>query len=178
MRYLGAEEVTTYNITSRLFQVILVIESLISAPMWPLFIDAYVKKDKNWIISMYKKLNILFVVAILGTILLIFIAPIIIKIWLGKELIFPKYLLLFWGVFIINRIWGDMYCIFINATNKVKLQMYLYMIGAFINIPLSIYLIKNFNLGSTGVILATNISLLPITIGMPIQTYNLIKKIK
>lgn len=178
MRYLGAEEVATYSIVSRLFQVILVIESLISAPMWPLFIDAYVKKDKNWIISMYKKLNILFIISILGTVVLILTAPIIIKIWLGKELILAKYLLLFWGIFIINRIWGDMYCIFINATNKVKLQMYLYMIGAFINIPLSICLIKNFNLESSGVILATNISLLPIAIGMPIQVYFIVRKLK
>lgn len=178
MKYLGAEEVATYNIISRLFQAILIIEVLVSAPMWPLFIDAYVKNDKKWIIKIYKKLNLLFLLAIVGTGVLIVITPLVLKIWIGRELIIPKYLTLLWGVFIINRIWGDIYCIFTNATNKIKIQMYLYMIGAFINIPLSIFLIKKFALGSSGVILATNISLLPISIIIPIQVYKIIKNMK
>lgn len=178
MRYLGAEEVATYNVVSRLFQAILLIEALISAPMWPLFIDAYVKNDKKWIIGIYKKLNLLFLVAVLGVIVAIFIAPLLIKIWIGKELVLSKYLILFWGIFIINRIWGDIYCIFTNATNKIKLQMCMYILGAIINIPLSIYLLKYLNLGSSGVILATNISLLPISIIIPIQVYKIIKNMK
>ena len=178
MKYLGAEEVATYSIVSRLFQTILIIEALISVPMWPLFIDAYVKNDKKWIIKIYKKLNLLFLLAIVGTGLLIVITPLVLKIWIGRELIIPKYLTLLWGVFIINRIWGDIYCIFTNATNKIKIQMYLYMIGAFINIPLSIFFIKKFALGSSGVILATNISLLPISIVIPIQVYRIIKNMK
>lgn len=178
MRYLGAEEVATYNIISRLFQVILVIEALISAPMWPLFIDAYVKNDKKWIIKMYKKLNLLFLLAIVGTGVLITITPLILKIWIGRKLIIPKCLTLLWGIFIINRIWGDIYCIFINATNKIKLQMWLLVLGAVINIPLSIYLLKHLKLGSSGVILASNISLLPISIIIPIQVYKIIKNMK
>ena len=178
MRYLGAEEVATYNIISRLFQAILIIEALVSAPMWPLFIDAYVKNDKNWIVKIYKKLNLLFLLAMLGTGLLIVITPLILKVWVGRELIIPKYLTLLWGVFIINRIWGDIYCIFTNATNKIKLQMWLLIFGAVINIPLSIFFIKKFALGSSGVILATNISLLPISIIIPIQVYKIIKNMK
>ncbi|MGK4199421.1 lipopolysaccharide biosynthesis protein [Fusobacterium sp. HC1336] len=178
MRYLGAEEVATYSIISKLFQAILIIETLISAPMWPLFIDAYVKSDKKWIIKIYKKLNLLFFLTILGVGLLIVITPLILKIWIGKELIIPKYLTLFWGIFILNRIWGDIYCVFTNATNKIKLQMWLLILGAVINIPLSIYLLKYLNFGSSGVILATNVSLLPISIIIPIQVYKIIKNMK
>ncbi len=47
-KYIGANEVTTYSIVSKLFQILLILEGLISAPMWTLFIDAYVKKDKNY----------------------------------------------------------------------------------------------------------------------------------
>ena len=178
MRYLGAEEVATYDIISKLFQAILVIESLISAPMWPLFIDAYVKNDKNWIIKIYIKLNLLFLVAILGVTIVVYIAPLLIKIWIGKDLVFPKYLILFLGIFTINRIWGDIYCIFTNATNKIKLQMWLLILGAVINIPLSIFFIKKFSFGSSGVILATNISLLPVSVIIPIQVYKIIKNMK
>ena len=178
MRYLGAEEVATYDIISKLFQAILVIESLISAPMWPLFIDAYVKNDKNWIIKIYIKLNLLFLVAILGVTIVVYIAPLLIKIWIGKDLVFPKYLILFLGIFTINRIWGDIYCIFTNATNKIKLQMWLLILGAVINIPLSIFFSKKFSFGSSGVLLATNISLLPVSVIIPIQVYKIIKNMK
>lgn len=56
--------------------------------------------------------------------------------------------------------------------------MYLYVIEAILNIPLTIYFIKNLNMGSSGAILATNICMLPLAVAMPIQAYYILKKIK
>lgn len=176
-KYIGTEEVTTYNIVSKLFQILLILEGLISVPMWTLFIDAYVKKDKKWIKKAFINLNLLFLLLILGVILMIYILPYIVKIWIGQELIYPKYLILFWGLFILNRVYGDIYMIFINATGKIKLQMYLYILGAIVNIPLTIYFIKFLNMGSSGAILATNICMLPLATIMPIQAYYILKKV-
>lgn len=176
-KYIGTEEVTTYNIVSKLFQILLILEGLISVPMWTLFIDAYVKKDKKWIKEAFVNLNLLFLLLILGIMIMIYILPYIVKIWIGQELIYPKYLILFWGLFILNRVYGDIYMIFINATGKIKLQMYLYILGAIVNIPLTIYFIKFLNMGSSGAILATNICMLPLAIIMPIQAYYILKKV-
>lgn len=175
-KYLGTDEVTVYSIVFKLFQVLLTLEALISSPMWTLFIDAYIKKDKKWIKKAFINLNLLFLLLIIGVVIMIYILPYIIKFWIGQELIYPKYLILFWGLFILNRVYGDIYMIFINATGKIKLQMYLAVLGAIINIPLTIYFIKNLGLGSSGAILATNICLLPLTIIMPIQSYYIFKK--
>lgn len=175
-KYIGANEVTTYSIVSKLFQILLILEGLISAPMWTLFIDAYVKKDKKWIKKAFINLNLLFLLLIIGVIIMIYILPYIVRIWIGQELIYPKYLILFWGLFILNRVYGDIYMIFINATGKIKLQMYLYILGAIVNIPLTIYFIKDLNMGSSGAILATNICMLPLAIIMPIQAYYILKK--
>lgn len=176
MKYIGAEEVTTYNIISKLFQILIILECLISSPMWTLFVDAYVKKDKKWIKKAFINLNLLFLLLILGVIIMIYILPFVVKLWLGQELIYPKYLILFWGLFVLNRVYGDIYMIFINSTGKIKPQMYLSVLGAIINIPLTIYFIKNLNMGSSGAILATNICILPLTIIMPIQVYYILKK--
>lgn len=175
-KYIGANEVTTYSIVSKLFQILLILEGLISAPMWTLFIDAYVKKDKKWIKKAFINLNLLFLLLIIGVIIMIYVLPYIVKIWIGQELIYPKYLILFWGLFILNRVYGDIYMIFINATGKIKLQMYLYLLGAILNIPLTIYFIKNLNMGSSGAIIATNICMLPLAIIMPIQAYYILKR--
>ena len=66
---------------------------------------------------------------------------------------------------------------FINATNKINIQMYIYILGAIINIPLSIFLVKYIG-SSTGVILSTIICFLPLLVVMPMQTKRIIKKIE
>lgn len=177
-KYVGTDAVATYSIVSKLFQTFIVIEGIISAPMWTLFLDSYIKKDKKWIIDMFKKLNILFLVLIIGITIFIFLVPYIIKMWIGQEIFIPKYLILLWGLFILNRVYGDIYMIFINGTGKIQLQMWLYILGGIINIPLSIYFIRDLNMGSSGAILGTNICMLPLAIIMPIQAYFIIKKMK
>lgn len=176
-KLLGVEAVTPYNIISKLFQVFLIFSGIVLAPLWTLFLDAYLKKDKKWILNMLKKLNLLYLILCIGVIIIIFIAPFVIKIWLQERIEFPKYLILFWGIFILIRVYGDIYMYFINGTGKIRFQTILYIFGALINIPLSVYFVKKFNLGSSGVILATNISVLPLSIFIPIQVYKILKKI-
>lgn len=177
-KYVGTDAVATYSIVSKLFQTFIVIEAIISAPMWTLFLDSYIKNDKKWIIDIFKKLNILFLVLIIGITIFIFLVPYIIKMWIGQEIFIPKYLVFLWGLFVLNRVYGDIYMIFINGTGKIQLQMWLYILGGIINIPLSIYFIRDLNMGSSGAILGTNICMLPLAIIMPIQAYFIIKKMK
>ena len=176
-KYLGTSSVAEYNLVAKLFQAFIVLEGIVSLPMWPLFIDAYIKKDKKWIKKMFKKLNIFFVILSFCVIIVILLAPLILKIWIGSELNLPKYLILFWGIFVLNRVFGDIYMMFINATGKINLQMWLFLFGALINIPLSMYFMNNLEMGSSGAILGTNIAIFPLAIFMPIQTYFILKKI-
>lgn len=176
-KLLGVEAVTPYTIVSKIFQIFLVFSGIVLTPLWTLFLDAYLKKDRKWIKNMLKKLNFLYLILCMGVFLTIWLMPFIVKVWLQTTIQFPKYLVEFWGGFVLIRVYGDIYLYFINGIDKIKLQMMLFIFGAIINIPLSIYFIKHFNLGSSGVILATNISMLPLSIFIPIQAYNIIKKI-
>lgn len=176
-KYIGMEEVSSYTVISKLFGGFNVLSGIVLIPIWPLFIDAYVKKDIKWIKKIFKKLNLLFLFLCLVIVVVIFLAPTIVKVWIGEELIFPKYLILFWGVYVLNTIFSRIYITFINATGDIKLQTYIYLIGGLLNIPLSIYFIKHTNLGSAGAILGTNISLSPLLFFMPFQVNRIIKKI-
>ncbi|MEG2256448.1 MAG: hypothetical protein RSC21_06570, partial [Cetobacterium sp.] len=138
---------------------------------------AYLKKDKKWIKNILKKLNLLYIILCIIVGMTIFLMPLIIKVWLQKTIEFPRHLVLFWGIFILIRVYGDIYMYFVNGIGKIRLQTILYVIGALVNIPLSIYFVKNFNLGSSGVILATIISMLPLSIFIPIQACKIIKNI-
>lgn len=177
-KLLGSKSVTSYNIILKLFQILILIPSIILTPFWALYTDAYIKKDKKWILKSLKKFNMLFIVLIIVVGIVILNIDYLLRFWLGKELLYPKYLVLFCGIFTLIRVYGDIYITFLNGIGKIRTQLYLFIIGAIINIPLSIFFVKGLNLGSSGVILATNISMLLFVIVMPLQTFYEIRKIK
>jgi len=54
-QFLGPEQVTPYEVLFKLFSVITVIHSLIIAPLWPAYSDAYVRGDLEWIRATMKQ---------------------------------------------------------------------------------------------------------------------------
>ena len=96
--------------------------------------------------------------------------------WIKEKLHYSKHLFLYMGIFALVRVYGDIYFYFLNGIGKIRLQLILFLIGAIINIPLSILFVTKYNLGTSGVILATIISLFSFVIFMPIQTFFILKK--
>jgi Na+-driven multidrug efflux pump len=71
-----------------------------------------------------------------------------------------------------------MYNYFLNGINKINLTLWLTVFGAVINIPLCIILI-NAGMGVSGIVIGTCISILPTTVVLPIQAFQIInRKIK
>ena len=172
---IGPKEVTTYDIVYKLFQVVITISVIAQDPFWALYTDAYQKKDFQWIKSTLKRLNILFLFFIGFVVLFYSVSEKIIFFWIQKELNIPNNLILFMSLFVLIRVYGIIYMNFLNSIGKVKVQFWLYLFGAFLNIPLSIYFIKQCNFGSSGVILGTVISIISLSIILPIQSYNILK---
>ena len=171
---LGPEEVANYDVVLKLFQVLITLSIVVLEPYWALFSDAYQKRDFNWIKSVLKKFNRLFYILIAAVILLVLFTKTILEIWIGKIIEIKELLIYLMGVFVLVRIYGAIYMFFLNGIGKIKLQKWLYILGAIINIPLSIYLAKECNLGSSGIILGTIFSILSITIALPIQSYKIL----
>ena len=172
---LGPSEVTNYDIVYKLFQVIITISVIAQDPFWALYTDAYQKKDFKWIKNTILKLNKLFILFVLFIFLIYIVSEDVIKFWLQRDLLLKNSLLLYMSFFILVRIYGVIYMNFLNAIGKIKLQMWLYVFGAFINIPISIYFVKYFHMGSSGVILGTIFSILGLSIFLPIQTFKILK---
>ena len=173
---LGPDEVTGYDIVLKLFQIITILSIVMLEPFWALFTDAFQKKDINWIKKTLIKLNKIFVLVLIGTFLLVIFVEDIISIWIGESFNIANKLPYFMGIFVLIRVYPVMYMFFLNAVGKIKLQVYLYTIGALINIPLSIFFIKYFNLGVNGVILGTICSIFSMTFLLPYQTIKILTK--
>ncbi len=175
---LGPEEVTNYDVVLKLFQVLIMISLIVLDPFWALFSDAYQKKDFLWIRATIKRLNYFFIVFLICVITLVFAAPKIIPFWIEEEIKIEQLLLYSMGIFVTVRVYAAIYMYFLNGIGNIKLQMWLYLFGAIINIPISIILVKHYHLGSSGIIIGTIISILANTILLPIQTNKILKKIE
>ncbi len=171
---LGPEHVTDYSVVQKLFQIFIVVFGLILTPSWGLYIDAISKNDIQWIrLNIKSMLKLFSVLFIFGLIVLLNI-DFIINLWVGPIVKPPKFLALLFFIFTMIYSFSNIYMYFINATGKIKFQTKLYVFGAILNIPLSVLFVKIFG-NSTGVIIATIISILPLLIFMPIQATKIIK---
>lgn len=174
-KMLGPIEVVPYQIAFKYFSISTMTFAMIITPYWSGFTEAYFKKDKEWInnsIFLLIKYSLFFVFV---TILLLIINKWFFKIWLGDKVHISLSLSVLMALYIIQSLIITPFTIYINGTGKIFIQTLQSIFSALINIPLAIFFVNQFNMGSSGVILATIISLIPSLILAPIQTWKLTK---
>lgn len=172
---LGPEEVASYDVVYKLFTILFTLSAIFQDPFWALYTDAYNKNDLNWIKKTLRKLNLLLLPFCCIVIVLALISDVFIKTWLQRNLELSDRLIWFTALFIIVRVFINIYTQFLNAVGKVNLQMWLYVFGALINIPISYFLVLKLNLGSAGVVLGSLISFISLAIFLPFQTIRILK---
>ena len=147
---------------------------MILAPLWSACSDAYHRGDIEWIRnSLFRQLQF-FILIVLGTIVLTFMAKYIIAFWIGKDLMVDNNLIYAMAIFVIVSTWNNIFAYIINATNELKIQIITSLVAMFINIPLSILLVKYYNFGVDGIVYGTICSLLFFALYGSLQTFKLI----
>jgi len=173
----GPEEVTAYNVVFKLFSAITMIHGgIILTTLWSSYTEAYQKKHYTWIKKTMEKMCILLIPVIIVTVVLMISANLIIKIWIGNTTGITYPLIIFMGIYTIIIAINGTFIAFLNGINAINLQLILCIVGAAINIPLSIYMGRIINMGSTGILIGSILSYIPCTILLPIQSYKIIYK--
>jgi O-antigen/teichoic acid export membrane protein len=171
----GPAMVTPYNVAFKYFSVLMMGFMIIVGPFWSAFTEAWTKNDIIWITNIMNKLIKLWgVLVFLGIIMLIF-SSYLYKIWIGDNFVVPFSISLLSLSWILINAWNGIFSHFLNGVGKIRLQLYLGIVAAILNIPLAIFLGKQW--GISGV-LFTNI-----LIGIPVswiglRQYNKIIKMK
>ena len=173
-KVLSGPDVTKYNIAFKYFNMLTVIFNLILVPYWASFTEASHQKDKQWIIKNIKKLLLVWIGIVLLSVFMALFSNFAYQLWIGKEVVIPIILSLIMAISVLLTAWNNIFAYFLNSISEIKLQTRLLIVSAIINIPLSLIFISYFQ--STGVILATCISLLPLSIALPIQYRSIIQK--
>jgi O-antigen/teichoic acid export membrane protein len=168
-RLLGPQHVTPYNIAFRYFNLINMAFGIILQPTWAAYANAYARQDIKWIRGVMRKMVLIYAGFMALALIMFTFSQIFYRFWIGDKLYVGELLSLFMVTSVMLTCWGNLFVMFINATGKIKLQLYITLAGALINIPLSIYFASNLGMGSAGVILATCISIFPGTFIYPYQ---------
>lgn len=174
----GPQYVTQYDVVFKLFSIITLIYSLITAPLWSSYSDAYHRGDFTWIKCTLHKQLVVFGTTILAVIIMVPMAKSIIGIWVGGGIEVSMPLVISMGAFVLISTWNNIFASFVNGIGKIKPQLFTSIIAMLINIPLAILFTKYFGFGMHGIILATCISLLFFAFVAPVQVYVMLNKEK
>jgi O-antigen/teichoic acid export membrane protein len=170
----GPTEVTTFNISYKLFSVVLIISGTLLGPFWSAFTDAYTKKDFTWIKQVFNKLQKMWLLLALGAFLLLLLSPLITRIWLGNKVKVPILLSVLMCFNIVTNCLNGLCSFLLNGLNKVRLQMYSLFVCFIINIPLAIVLGRL--IGIAGVVASNFICMASMTVLYYIQCIKLINQ--
>lgn len=166
---LGPEYVTEYDVVSKIFSVIAIAYGIISAPLWSAYTDAFSRNDIEWIRSMLSKQLYIFAGAVLAVIGLGLLMRPLLVLWLGSDLGAAGLLIVSVAILSIISVWNNIFAIFVNGIGKINVQIFTAVIGAVLNIPLSIFFVSYVGLSVSGVVFATCVSLLIGSVFIPIQ---------
>lgn len=175
---LGQEKVTEYNVMFRLFNIPYMIFQIILTPYWSAFTKAYAINDFSWIKNNLNTLLKILGLVVLALFLIFIFNKELINLWVGNKITPSMSTAGFLFVYLSIQAAMLPFINFVNGVGKIKLQLYIATIASVINIPLSIFLVRNLSFGLNGVLLGNMICTLPFLILAVTQTYKIINKNK
>ncbi|SDD92393.1 Na+-driven multidrug efflux pump [Pricia antarctica] len=175
--FVSLESVPQYEAAYKYMSIFMLLFVILNNQLWPSNTEAYAKGDLVWMKKMMRALlKIWFATLVLAT-LMVVISPFVYELWFQKTpLYIPMAISISVAVSICLTTWVNMYNIVLNGTGKIKLQMYTWLFAAFINIPISLFLVEVIDLGVVGIVLGTVASLIPLAIVAPIQVNKILSK--
>jgi len=177
-KFFPSYEITNYFLTGQIYIFQVMFFTFLNQPLWSSFSDAYFKNEKNWIYkTIIIEMFILFVFVIFSALIFLFSKEIL-ELWVGNNVNFDLNLSFYWFIFVILRSGNIIFTNFLNGANILKIQILIAITIAIINIPLSIYLAINLNMGSKGILLGTIICIAFSLVVKSLYTILIINKIR
>ncbi|WP_367773603.1 MATE family efflux transporter [Flavobacterium sp. WC2421] len=155
------KEVVPYNLAFKLFSISSMIFTIIVAPYWSTFTEAYFKQDYDWIKMSMKNLRRFVIIFCFFSFFLLGFSNFIYRIWLGEKVEISFNLSFFMCVYTCLIIYLTPLNYFINGVGKIKIQLYQTILMGVLNIPVSIFFATYLGLGTVGVIIGTILCVIP-----------------
>lgn len=155
----GAEAVTPFSLVNRVFSTGYSVFAAFLVPYWSGTTAAAARGDGPWIRRSLKKITALWAVFASGCIAAAAVFKPVMLIWLGRNLDYQDGIVPLMCVFYMLYAVLGVECYFINGSGYITVQMIVYLIVGFLNVPLSILFGVGYGLETVGVRLATAVLL-------------------
>lgn len=157
-REIGPYAVTQYNITHKYFNIIHMAMIIVITPFWSAFTDAYSKKEFEWMRSTLQKLELSWIFALAGGIVMLLIAPYFYQIWVGEGVQIPWQLSLVTLIYVLAQTLGNIYMYAVNGIGTIRIQLIAYVLLALLSWPMMLLGAKL--LGLVGILIFPSIALI------------------
>ena len=122
-QYCGPSAVTTYNIAYKYFNLLVIAYTIILAPMWNAYTDAYVKGDMKWIANNFNRTYKLWGISVIGGIIMLLGCQIFYHLWIGDNVSVPFTVSLSTLIYVCFFNLNNCVTYLINGLNKLKVQI-------------------------------------------------------
>lgn len=144
--------VTSYNIAYKYLNIAMMVFSIIMAPLWPAYTEAYTLKDYSWMRRTKNKMNRILLLSMVCCLAMALFSPLSYKIWLGNKVDVPFEMTWLVTLYVIINCWVNLNGTMIVGIGKITLESIVSIVGMSLHIPLSLYLSKY--LGAYGVLVS------------------------
>ena len=122
-QFVGPEAVTTYNIAYKFFNLLAIAYTIVISPLWNAYTDAYVKCDYEWIRATHKRALGIWVLTVIGGIIMLTMASLFYRIWVGNSISVPFSVSACVFVYICLYNLNNCATMLINGLNKIRIQI-------------------------------------------------------
>ena len=151
----GSAEVTPYDMVYKCFSMFVQIHAIIIMPMWSAYTVANTNNDLKWIKNTIRRINLITLLLSAGVVIGIFLFEPFAAIWLRRRLDYGKGLIFLVAVYMIIQMFANNYSAFLCGIGHIKVSTIISLIGAVLNIPLSIFFAKYMHMRLAGIILGS-----------------------
>lgn len=172
----GSSEVTPYDMVYKAFSVFVQVHAIIIMPMWSAYTVANTNNDMKWIKKTMRQINLITLLMSAGVIVGIFLFEPFAAIWLRRRLDYGTNLIVLVAVYMIVQMFANNYSSFLCGVGHIKIPTIIALIGAVINIPLSVFFARNMHMRLSGIILGSLCVMLLSFLIFPVVTHRWFQK--
>lgn len=171
---IGPEEVPAYNVVFKYFNLVMVFFTLLTVPYWSAFTEAFQRGDAQWVKNSVRMFMRIWLITVVVVLVMLWVAPSVYALWVGDRIVVSSQLSLVFAIWVTLSAGLTIFSNFLSGVGKIRLSVYHGIFVAVVNIPLSVFLAGPMGLGSTGVILASLLGMLPRLVMQPLQYWLII----
>lgn len=175
MRNFGGGEVTAYNVAYKYFNILMMVWTIMIAPLWVGFTDAITKKDFQWIQSVFQKYTRFFCFFVGVGIFLLSISTWVFDIWMGNKVRVQFAISLWVLIYNLVTMFSTLFVNFLNGAGILKVQTITSCISPLVFLGLTFLLLNN-GFGIEAILISSIVANFNGYLFAPIQTKRILAK--